>query len=280
MAYVVGQYNHSKNSGDDESFINLIVSGTATRYQESSSGTSELNSFKDECLKVNNLSSSEYYYFKCQIKRLETQQIFNLKLINFNNTSADNTTEQYIKTITIQGGKPDEWVNVECIFHPIIQFDTILFQLQRTLEDYRETSRFPKIAYQELGTINNLITSKIRTGINLLKIGVQSHPSLAMCINGEEIHISKTGVYELKNGILPINFFSVVNAAKEESPILKNWMDNIGQICLETEERVLSGEITREEANTIYENIESRSFLDTEKTVVIDAFTLDYMYEE
>ena len=200
MGYIIGQYNHNRNSGDDNSFIELITSGTAKRKQsQNDSGSSSLIPFEDECIQISRgLLSSNYYYFKCYIKRLLTDQTFYVKLINYEDVPGENT-EQYIKTVTIRGGNPDEWVSFECIFHPVIQFDTILFQLQRTLDDYRTGTRYPKIAYQELGIINNIINTKIANNVNLLKIGVQSHPGLMMCINGEEIHASRSGIYEVKN---------------------------------------------------------------------------------
>ena len=285
MSYVIGQYNHNRNSGDDSSFIELVTEGTARRRQNQSDtggGDMGLSPFEDECVQTTALSPSKYYYFRCYIKRMPSEQTFYVKLVNYD-TTVGGAPEQYLKTITIQGGIPDEWVSVDLVFHPVIQFDTILFQLQRSLEDYRSGTRYPLIAYQELGSINNIINSKIATGIKLLKIGVQSHPGLSMCINGEEIHTSRSGIYELKNGVMPANFFSVVNAAKEVNEgtgSMKEWMANIGAISLDIEEQVEAGIITREQASEIYAAMSSKSFFDTSKTIEIDPFILDYMYEE
>ena len=283
MAYIVGQYNHNKDSGDDDSFINLITIGTAKRRQsQNDSGVSgaSLNSFYDECIQTTSLSTSKYYYFRCLIKRLKTTQVFDIKLVNYEITT-ENNIEQHLKTITVQGGKPDEWVSIEFLFQPIVPFDCILFQLRRELSDYSTMVRYPKIAYQELGEINNLISNKIITGnISLLKIGVQSHPGLMMCINGEEIHTSRSGIYEVKNGVIPISFFSVINVANENTSVMKNWMEDIGEQCIEIEDELERGIITIDEAAALYEAMKSRSFLNTEKTILIDPFILDYMYEE
>ena len=282
MSYIIGQYNHNRGSGDDNSFIELITSGEAKRkqYQGDSGGSSSVGTFQDECIQINRgLTTSNYYYFKCYIKRLISDQTFYIKLINYED-SAGSQIDQYIKTVTVQGGKPDEWVSVEFIFHPIIQFDTILFQLQRTLDDYRTGTRYPKIAYQELGIINSIIDSKISNGITLLKIGVQSHPGLMMCINGEEIHSSRSGIYEMKNGVLPVSFFSVVNTAQENTTTMQTWMDYIGEQSILIEEEVEEGIITREEACNLYAGMPSTSFLNTSKKIEIDPFILDYMYEE
>lgn len=281
MSYVIGQYNHNRNSEDDRTFIDLITSGTARRRDSrSDSGTGTTSAlFQDECLQVGNLFPSEYYYFRCYIKRLSTQQTFYIKLVNYDDTEVE-SVEQYIKTITVQGGNPDEWVSVEFIFHPIVQFDTVLFQLQRTLDDYRSGTRYPIIAYQELGIVKDLISLKIGNQVNLLKIGVQSHPGLMMCINGEEIHASRSGIYELKNGTISVNFFSVVNAAKEEGNEMQTWMEGVNAQSILIEEEVEAGIITREQASEMYKNILSTCFIGTSKIIEIDPFTLDYMYEE
>jgi len=284
MAYIIGQYNHNNASSDDASFITPIITGTASRYSSSGdtgSLSNSLNSFSDECITNLNLVSSEYYYFRCQIKRMVMPQTFTIKLINFNDTT--NSVEQFIKQITVQGGNREEWVNIEFIFNPVVSFDTILFQLQRTVQDYQEVIRYPKIAYQQLGIINNIINSKIENDISLLKIGVQSHPGLTMCINGEEIHVSKTGIFEIKNGVIPIIFFSVTNPATEvnqsisDTSTVEGWKNDVNQ-QIENIENDTS--LTREEKEAMYSAISSKCFFDTPKIYKIDAFTLDYMYNK
>ena len=284
MSYIVGQYNHTQDSVGDSGFIDLITTGTPARIAyQTDAGVSNLSSeflFEDECIRVSPLVTSEYYYLKCKVKRLTSEQKIVIKLINYENNSSDGNIEQYLKFITIKGGSPDEWVDVELIFNPIFAFDCILFQLQRTLDDYRVMPRFPKIAYQEFGTINDIITTKVGTNIRMIKIGVQSHPGLMMCINGEEIHTSRSGIYELKDGVLPINFFSVVKAATENTTSLDDWLLQTGDDCLQIEHDLAEGIITVEDAIGRFEAIYSECFFNTSKTTIIDSFTLDYMYEE
>lgn len=270
MAYIVGQYNHNNASSDDASFITPITTGTVSRYS-GSGGAGSLEAFADECITNLSLVSSNYYYFRCQIKRMSMPQIFSIKLINYN----DNAVEQFIKQITVQGGDREEWVNIDFVFHPLVSFDTILFQLQRTSEDYQGVTRYPKIAYQQLGYINNIINSKVGNGVSLLKIGVQSHPGLAMCVNGEEIHISRTGIFEVKNGIIPVTFFSVVNPATETTSAVDTWIENINQQIEDIEN---DPSLTTDQKEAMYRAINSACFFNTEKVYKIDAFTLDYMY--
>ena len=282
MAYIIGQYNHNNASSDDASFITPITSGRVARKSNSSdigvTGGS-LSPFEDECITDLNLVNSEYYYFRGQIKRMTAPQVFVIKLVNYEGSSTD--PEQFIKQITVQGGDREEWVSVELIFHPVIEFDTILFQLQRTIEDYREFARYPKIDYQQLGSINNIINSKIDNNISLLKIGVQSHPGLTLCVNGEEIHISRTGIYEVKNGVIPVTFFSVTNPAIEVNTdpsvttTVDGWKKDINRQIEEIEN---DPTLTIEQKEAMYKAINSKCFFDTDKTYKIDAFILDYMY--
>ena len=285
MAYIIGQYNHNTSSGDDSSFITPIKNGTVARRQNSgdigvTGGT--LNPFSDECITGLNLTPAGYYYFRCQIKRMTSPQTFVIKLVNFETTST-NAVEQFAKQITIQGGDREEWVSVEFIFHPVVTFDTILFQLQRTIEDYREFSRYPKIAYQQLGIINNIIESQVGNGVALLKIGVQSHPGLSLCVNGEEIHISRTGIFEIRNGVIPVDFFSVANPAIEinqsitDENSVEGWKNKVN---IEIEEIENDPSLTIEEKEARYKAIDSKCFFGTSKKYEIDAFILDYMYKD
>lgn len=272
MGYILGQYNKVAGGGDDNIFMTLLTEGTPKRKEgnldNGVTGDSSFDPFQNECISINGgLSTSKNYYFHGKIKRLSSEQMFYIKLINYNSVE-ENQTEQYIKTITVQGGNTSEWVDVEFIFNPLASFDTILFELKRETEDYRSETRYPVIIYEELSVINNIITEKIVADTQLVKLGVQARPSLAMCINGEEIHTSRSGIYEVKNGVILVSFFSVVSPATETDIDLK---------LLETTLAALSDSYTEEEKKN---NIMSECIFDRAKERNIDAFTLDYMYEE
>lgn len=276
MAYILGQYNKTKNDGDDESFLNYVKIGEAKRKSTSSdseTGTGGLI-FYNECfiLPTTTFTLSKNYYFHCKIKRMSTTQDFTIKLIKYNPSSGEEKVEQFIKEITIAQGNIDpdyaEWVDVEFTFTPLNNFDTILFELRRISDDYTKGARYPIIGYQELSSIENLIPRKIKNNVQLIKIGVQSRPGLNMNINGEDIRVPRTGIYELKNGIINISFFSIVMAAKENTSALKDWMDEMNH------------KLTPE---TDPNKTDSKCFNDTDtysKTRTIDSFTLDYMYKE
>ena len=96
-----------------------------------------------------------------------------------------------------------------------------------------------------------------------------------MCINGEEIRTCRNGIYELKNGVILINFFSIVAGAAENTSIVINTMNTINALWAAAE--AIQDPKQREEAKKA---IGSRCFFDSNKSRIIDSFTLDYMYQE
>ena len=266
MAYILGQYNKNRDVHDDNDYMTLITNGSAERKAASSGILEEDdNPFVDECVKIpSTLEVFKNYYFHGKIKKLKDPQTFHIKLGNFED--GEERIEQYVKTLTIPGGA-NGWVDVEFVFTPMATFDIILFDLVRTIDDYRTATRYPVIAYQELSQIENLITRKIKaSGTSLIKIGVQSRPGLMMCINGEEIRTSRTGVYELKNGTILVTFFSITAAAQETTTEMKEWMDQVDEELADH--------------GSGLESVHSNCFFGTTKERTIDSFTLDYMYRE
>lgn len=274
MGYVLNQFNQprneptSTNSANNTIYMELLTDGVAKRRRNMgdngvTGGT--LNPFYDECIQFNGgLSAGLNYYFHSKIKRLSSDQVFYIYLVNYNDVGVgEDVKTQYLKTITVQGGSSTEWVDFELLFTPLIQFDCILFQLQRTIEDYRTGTRYPVIVYEELSLVKNMLSSQIKQGVSLIKMGIQSRPGLLMCINGEEIHIGRTGIYEVKNGIITVDFFSVVTGAVPTSNI-----------------NLLLGQLARLQDVEGGNGTNSRCIFNEPKKRAISPFTLDYMYEE
>ena len=283
MAYVIGQYNKTKNQ-DNNIFMSLQTTGTPDRRKNQGDlnvFSEDIFSFEDECVKVGSLNISNSYYFHGKIKRMTVDQTFNIKLCYFNPETEEEQITQYIKTINISAGDTRDWVDVEFIFTPLVTFDCILFELQRIITDFREENRYPLIAYEEFSLINNIIPIKIGNKIKLIKLGVQSRPGLLMCINQEEIRTCRTGVYEIKNGVMTVNFFSVLNRIEEGDTQMQTWISSVNDQVDILDEQKRTGEITPEEYEQRKKAINSRSFFgSTKMNRQIDSFTLDYMYKE
>jgi len=71
----------------------------------------------------------------------------------------------------------------------------------------------------------NIISTLKQTYSNmtyLTKIGIQGPPSLLMCINGEQIRIGKSGIYEINNDIIKITSISF---APKQATLTSNEVD-------------------------------------------------------
>lgn len=284
MSYVLNQLNQPQidptSPSSTSSYMTLQTSGVARRRQASSdSGVSgdPLSLFYDECVYFNtSLTSKATYYFHAKIKRLTSAQKFFVYLVNYDDASGTENKTQYLKTIDIQAGNENDWVDFEILFSPLMNFNCLLFQLQRTADDYRISTRYPRIVYEELSLVNNAITTKIKSGISLAKIGVQSHPGLIMCINNEEIHIGKGGTYEVRNGIISVDFFSVITAAEEDYNGANPLTIDDRRVTLD---QYLSSTAAEEDI-TSKDATNSKCIFGNSKLRGMDAFVLDYLYKE
>lgn len=305
MSYQLLQYN--KRNDDNNDFMTLITSGDATtvsvKKDYQTIGFND-NVFYDQAVFFQNgLVRDTTYYFHGKIKRLEESQVFYVKLYYNDNGIYK---EQYIKTIAIHKGDirnnqlQSEWVDIEFIFTPVEQFSYLVFELQRDPElDYAsETIRYPFIAFQELSKVENILETKNLVGNNkLIKIGIQSRPSILMCINGEEIRTSKTGIYEFRNGVISVTSFSVCNHINEKYDSIREgytgeeflsdcnlseWMlyinNSYQKIQEEYKESSMSDRDAPKKRATAVKNLVRKCFFGSEKDDrVIDNFTLDYL---
>lgn len=257
MSYILGQYNY--NNSEKEWIAPLSFDAnikTISNSVDIGTGNNSSISFEDIALKFDGvLSMGSTYYCHCKIKRIKTVQDFTLKLIDFEGTQE--SPEQFIKTIKIFGAESDEWVDVQFTFTPQAEiFDTIVFNLTRISEDFIQEKRNSFIVFLEFGEVQNILI-EMSNNKPLIKMGIQSRPGLKMMINQEEISIGRTGIYEIKNGEIKINYFSLVNSAINK---------------------------TNEELNELVKDEENKRAVslisDTPKVRTFESFTLDYIYEE
>lgn len=265
MSYIIKQYvkDADETLFDAANTVNTKFLSLIGRPSEvaryTSTGDSSVSgagakTFYDECVKIN-LEKGIHYYFHGKIKRLNSAQVFNIKLINYNGGK-----EQFLKKISVGEGELDSWVDVEFIFTPAGEFDTILFELERNQDDYSGTTqRYAHIMYLELSVINN----EVLEGNVAVKLGVQSKSGLLMCINGQEIRIGRTGIYELRNGVVKASQFSVACAATERDETIYNTIKNTLTAAAGSETEMTSA-----------------TFFGTGKYRTITPFVLDYMYEK
>lgn len=284
MGYILNQLNQPNVAVTDLSkttaYMTLQSGGIARRRQSVSDKNvigMALSPFYDECVQFGSaLTAGATYYFHAKVKRMTSSQKFYIYLVNYDEYDLLDSKTQYLKTIEVQAGDTSEWVDFEILFTPLLAFDCLLFQMQRSIDDYRVETRYPRIVYEELSIIENAITSKIGFGVKLVKLGLQAHPGLIFCINGEEIRIGKSGIYEVRNGILSIDFFSAVVAAQEYPGGINSLKVNGEAVTLE---QYLKG-IDAEDTITEDTSTNSKCIFSNSKLRGMDAFVLDYMYKE
>lgn len=156
---------------------------------------------------VNNKNS---YYLQFEVeKRMDSVQKFYLKL---KNTTQTEDNEQLIQEFIVPTG--NDTMYFEVIFTPNATYNQILWELQRTTLDYQsDQGRLMNITVKNFTQLINVISTLQQTYTNityLTKIGIQGPPSLLMCINGEQIRIGKSGIYEINNNLIKINFISFI----------------------------------------------------------------------
>lgn len=291
MAYVLGQYNKTKGDRDSLYMTEMISSDLQadkinTRENTGVVGTNMY--FTNECLKTinnNKFKEEQTYYFHGKIYQRDEEQVFSIKLVQSENYGEAEHIEQYIKTIVVTENKSSnlsKWVDVEFIFTPIRDFDILVFEMERRAMDYDVNCKIPGfgpnggdylgrkayIAYIELSKVNDMITELTTSTKGLLKIGIQTRPGFLMCINNEGIRTPRSGIYELKEGVMKIKFFSAINGG-----ILKSTS------ALET----FMNQVETSETGKVNSQVFATPALQPEeavnKTRTIDNYTLDYIYK-
>lgn len=167
--------------------------------------------FTDKAMELqgsNVLESGKNYYLKFKIyKRLDSEQNITVRLQN--STEIQDNVQTMASYIVARGSGAD-YVTYEMILAPNGTYNQILFELNRTSFDYTlenedgTNGRVIEIEIDNFELIYNVIDhlNTILGITELKKIGVQGPPGLLMCINGEEIRIGRSGIYEINNGVV------------------------------------------------------------------------------
>lgn len=212
MSFNLGQFRRPQlNSYITQLTYNMIEIKSETEISQSIV-------FTDNAMELqgsNVLENGKNYYLKFKIyKRLDSEQNITIKLQNSTEIQ-DNI--QTMASYKVSKGSTADFVTYEMVIAPNGTYDQILFELNRTSFDYSmenedgTSGRVTKIEVDNFELIYNVIDYLNTTlGVSILKkIGVQGPPGLLMCINGEEIRIGRSGIYEINNGVI-INFIGFI----------------------------------------------------------------------
>ena len=205
--YKIGQFRRSQ----------LDSYSTPLEIQLSSQPVSDIMSgdilFQDICgnlSDINMMDNQNNYYLRFSVKeRADSEQRFYLKI---RNTTETEDNEQLIEEYKI--GRGNETIHFEVIISPNATYNQIIWELQRNIIDYQiATPRVMEIeidSYTRLIDIFPILKSTYADLESLIKIGIQGPPSLLMCINGQQIRIGKSGIYEINNNNVNITSLSFV----------------------------------------------------------------------
>lgn len=154
-------------------------------------------------------------------------QIITVKLVNTSKTS-DNT--QILQTIEIEPGETTDYSTFDIVISPNSTYNQIQFNLNRVVEDYNTVDRDGiygrkiNMEVDKLEEFKNIIDYIDTNGTNQIKqIGVQSAPGFQMCIDGEQIKIGRSGLYEIKNGVI-IKFIGFVIDADDNQHFMLDYL--------------------------------------------------------
>lgn len=210
MTYNIGQLRRNEIT----SYANPVKYTKKTIINDES-----IIDFQDICLEMSGdqiVDTTSSYYLKFEVsQRPEAAQDFIIKLKN-NDVTIDNVQE--VKTLKVAAGTGK--VSFELIFNPNSKYNQLIFELQRLALDFYldngdgTSGRKMEINILEFSKIINIVDSYLKgkfSGLTKLKkIGLQGPPGLMFVLDGEEIRIGRTGVYELYNDNIEISYIGFI----------------------------------------------------------------------
>ena len=223
---MVGSYNFGQFRANQLSNYIKSIEHTLTDKKVESS-LSKGNFFIDKAIELsgsNQLQGTDAQgkmrcFYLC-FKVHKQPEIQNINVI-LKNTTLLKDNSQTLGTIQIEAGDESEYSTFDFIFSPNENrtFNEIHFELQRTatqdLNIQNPDGTFGRkinLEIVKLAEINNVIDTlnpSIANRGKLKQIGIQTAPGLIICINGEQIKVGRSGLYEIKNGV-EINFIGFI----------------------------------------------------------------------
>lgn len=210
MSYNIGQLRRNQ--------INSYSTALSYR-QDLIRNENSIIDFYDQCMYLSgaNIVSSIYsYYLKFEVTQLpEVIQEFSIKLQS-DEVTVDNI--QNIRSFVVKQGLGT--TTFELIFTPNSNYNQIIFELKRMALDFYTDNgdgtrgRIMNIKILQFDRVINVISSYLAKNFpgmtSLKKIGIQGPPGLLFCIDGEEIRIGRSGIYELYNEDITISYIGFI----------------------------------------------------------------------
>jgi hypothetical protein len=192
------------------------------------------NYYSDTLLKMDKaLDSSLCYCLTVTFKKAKTKQTINIRL---KSRTKEDDYYQNIKTINIsETSSTNETISHTVIFQPNMNYDQIVFVLNRNENDLVSSNgvlgRTVEIVQTDtkvysLVNIIDQLKSRYSNFESMKQIGVRGESGLPMCINGEEIRIGPSGVYEINNGteITYLGFAIIGNSSSSKNSFILDFL--------------------------------------------------------
>lgn len=211
MSYNIGQFRSF-----DMQFDDYLQKQTLNIKNKEVDSFAENLKFIDKAADVE-LRIQNNYYLRFRVTKLKDELNIKLKAINSNQGK-----EQLLETFYVPGYTTDQeqqYSYFEIIFSTSDLCNQLVWELVRTLEDYKGNGREITIQCESFGIVTNVLTQLAQSYTNiqyLKKIGIQGPPLLLLCINKEQIRLGKNGIYELNNGM---NITSIGFVPKSEKDL-------------------------------------------------------------
>lgn len=230
MAYDIGQIRSPSISNFYDTINLNTLEWNYTIVDDETEAVDPLK-FKDPYLPFNSgnlLIQGEHYYLRFDVKKTTTTQNISLKLKNPSNDIEDIEEEiQNLKTYNIQSTTQSNNIEThELIFTPNKNYSQILWELKRSVQhDYNfENQSIDDNSIGRKIEISNIVLYKIKNILldlslfdkfyKIIKIGIQGPSALLICINGQQIRIGKSKIFEI-NEEISIDFLGFVPKANE-----------------------------------------------------------------
>lgn len=133
-------------------------------------------------------------------------QVITVQLVNTSKTT-DNV--QVLQTITVEPGESSDYAIFDIVIPPNSTYNQIQFVLNRVAYDYNNVNRdgsygrIVNLEVMKMEELKNIIDYIDTNGTGQIRqIGLQSAPGFQMCIDGEQIRVGRSGLYEIKNGVV------------------------------------------------------------------------------
>lgn len=169
-----------------------------------------------EQLKDKGFDPSNCYFFTFYLLRKKYIQDISLRLFYDDEYSnyIQLTNIKINKKIKIDGIEEPEKISI-CFKPPANGYNKIAVILNNRQNDKDELQYIENKEENLIPTfysVKNLITElNLGYGYKITNIGVQSRPDFKFVIDGEEIEVGRTGVYEMPYSDYKINFLGVIN---------------------------------------------------------------------